>query len=66
VETSPADRWGLGDMAIGGPAIVEGALRLSERVGIRQGAVGATIVFIIKDEKGACLMKEQILFFPAP
>lgn len=35
---------GLAAMALGGPAIVEGALRLSEQMGIGQGAVGATIV----------------------
>src|SRR5437868_10187670 len=35
---------GLGAMAIGGPAIVEGALRLAQIVGLSQGAVGATIV----------------------
>ena len=35
---------GLGAMAAGGPAIVEGALRLAEIVGLSQGAVGATIV----------------------
>jgi cation:H+ antiporter len=35
---------GLAAMALGGPAIVEGALQLSERLGIGQGAVGATIV----------------------
>lgn len=35
---------GLGAMAVGGPAIVEGALRLAQIVGLSQGAVGATIV----------------------
>ena len=35
---------GLAAMAIGGPAIVEGALRLAQIIGIGQGAVGATIV----------------------
>ncbi len=35
---------GLAAMAIGGPAIVEGALRLTQLVGLREGAVGATIV----------------------
>src|SRR5438067_4066011 len=35
---------GLGAMAVGGPAIVEGALRLAQIIGIGQGAVGATIV----------------------
>ena len=35
---------GLAAMAIGGPAIVEGALRLAQVVGLSQGAVGATIV----------------------
>lgn len=35
---------GLAAMAIGGPAIVEGALRLAQIVGLSQGAVGATIV----------------------
>ncbi len=35
---------GLGAMAIGGPAIVEGALRLAQIVGLSQGVVGATIV----------------------
>ena len=35
---------GLGAMALGGPAIVEGALRLTKLVGLSQGIVGATIV----------------------
>jgi cation:H+ antiporter len=35
---------GLAAMAIGGPAIVEGALRLAQVIGLGQGAVGATIV----------------------
>src|SRR5437879_3933644 len=35
---------GLGAMAVGGPAIVEGALRLAQIVGLSQGTVGATIV----------------------
>jgi cation:H+ antiporter len=35
---------GLVAMAVGGPAIVEGALRLTESIGLSQGAVGATIV----------------------
>jgi cation:H+ antiporter len=35
---------GLAAMAAGGPAIVEGALRLAQIIGISQGAVGATIV----------------------
>lgn len=35
---------GLAAMAVGGPAIVEGALRLTQNVGLSQGAVGATIV----------------------
>lgn len=35
---------GLVAMAVGGPAIVEGALRLAQIVGLSQGAVGATIV----------------------
>ena len=35
---------GLAAMAGGGPAIVEGALRLAQIIGIGQGAVGATIV----------------------
>jgi cation:H+ antiporter len=35
---------GLAAMAGGGPAIVEGALRLAQIMGIGQGAVGATIV----------------------
>jgi cation:H+ antiporter len=35
---------GLAAMAVGGPAIVEGALRLAQLVGLDQGAVGATIV----------------------
>ena len=35
---------GLAAMAVGGPAIVEGALRLARLIGIGQGAVGATIV----------------------
>ncbi len=35
---------GLAAMAVGGPAIVEGALRLTQTTGLSQGAVGATIV----------------------
>lgn len=35
---------GLAAMAVGGPAIVEGALRLTQIIGIGQGVVGATIV----------------------
>ncbi len=35
---------GLAAMAVGGPAIVEGALRLTESIGLSQGTVGATIV----------------------
>src|SRR5579859_5897155 len=35
---------GLVAMAAGGPALVEGALRLAQIIGIGQGAVGATIV----------------------
>jgi cation:H+ antiporter len=35
---------GLAAMAVGGPAIVEGALHLTQIVGLSQGAVGATIV----------------------
>lgn len=35
---------GLAAMAVGGPAIVEGALQLAQSIGIGQGAVGATIV----------------------
>ncbi|HKF35614.1 MAG TPA: sodium:calcium antiporter [Ktedonobacteraceae bacterium] len=35
---------GLAAMAVGGPAIVEGALRLAQIIGLGQGAVGATIV----------------------
>jgi cation:H+ antiporter len=35
---------GLTAMAVGGPAIVEGALQLAERTGLSQGIVGATIV----------------------
>lgn len=35
---------GLAAMAVGGPAIVEGALRLTQIIGLSQGAVGATIV----------------------
>lgn len=35
---------GLVAMALGGPAIVEGALRLARSIGLGQGAVGATIV----------------------
>lgn len=35
---------GLAAMAVGGPAIVEGALRLAQSIGLGQGAVGATIV----------------------
>lgn len=35
---------GLAAMAIGGPAIVEGALRLAQFAGLGEGVVGATIV----------------------
>jgi cation:H+ antiporter len=35
---------GLAAMALGGPAIVEGALRLTQIIGLSQGVVGATIV----------------------
>jgi cation:H+ antiporter len=35
---------GLAAMAVGGPAIVEGALRLARLIGIGQGVIGATIV----------------------
>ncbi|GCE07093.1 sodium:calcium antiporter [Dictyobacter aurantiacus] len=35
---------GLVAMAIGGPALVEGALRLANSVGLDQGVIGATIV----------------------
>jgi len=35
---------GLAAMAVGGPAIVEGALRLTRSMGLGQGVVGATIV----------------------
>jgi cation:H+ antiporter len=35
---------GLAAMAVGGPAIVEGALRLTQLIGLSQGVVGATIV----------------------
>ncbi len=35
---------GLAAMAVGGPAIVEGALRLAQVAGLSQGVVGATIV----------------------
>ncbi|HEU5227790.1 MAG TPA: sodium:calcium antiporter, partial [Ktedonobacteraceae bacterium] len=35
---------GLVAMGVGGPAIVEGALRLAQSVGLSQGAIGATIV----------------------
>lgn len=35
---------GLAAMALGGPAIVEGALRLTQIIGLGQGVVGATIV----------------------
>lgn len=35
---------GLAAMALGGPAIVDGALRLAQIIGLSQGAVGATVV----------------------
>ena len=35
---------GLVAMGVGGPAIVEGALRLAQSIGLSQGAIGATIV----------------------
>ena len=49
---SPRLRWkpvvltfgGLAAMAVGGPAIVEGALSLTRLIGLSQGVVGATIV----------------------
>jgi cation:H+ antiporter len=51
-QSRPRLRWkpvlltfgGLAAMAVGGPAIVEGALRLAQIIGLSQGAVGATIV----------------------
>jgi cation:H+ antiporter len=51
-QSSPRFHWkpillafgGLAAMAVGGPAIVEGALRLAQIIGIGQEAVGATIV----------------------
>src|SRR5258707_5690666 len=51
-QTRPHLRWkpvlltlgGLVAMVVGGPAIVEGALRLAQIIGLSQGAVGATIV----------------------
>ncbi len=52
IQARPRLRWkpvlltigGLAAMAVGGPAIVEGALRLAQTLGLSQGAVGATIV----------------------
>lgn len=52
LEQRPHLRWkpalltagGLAAMAIGGPAIVEGALRLAQLAGLGEGIVGATIV----------------------
>jgi cation:H+ antiporter len=35
---------GLAAMAVGGPVMVEGALRLTQLIGLSQGVVGATIV----------------------
>ncbi len=35
---------GLGAMAVGGPALVEGAIRLTQIIGLSQGVIGATIV----------------------
>lgn len=35
---------GLAAMALGGPAMVEGALRLTQTIGLSQGVIGATIV----------------------
>jgi cation:H+ antiporter len=35
---------GLAAMAVGGPALVEGALRLTQAIGLSQGVAGATIV----------------------
>jgi cation:H+ antiporter len=35
---------GLVAMAVGGPALVEGALRLTQSIGLSQGVIGATIV----------------------
>jgi cation:H+ antiporter len=35
---------GLAAMAVGGPAMVEGALRFTQTIGLSQGVVGATIV----------------------
>lgn len=52
LQERPRLRWkpvllpigGLSAMAVGGPAIVEGALRLTQTIGLSQGVVGATIV----------------------
>ena len=35
---------GLGAMAVGGPAIVEGAIQFTQVIGLSQGVVGATVV----------------------
>ena len=51
-QTRPRLRWkdlgmtfgGLVAMAVGGPAMVEGALRFTSTIGLSQGVVGATIV----------------------
>jgi len=42
---------GLVAMAIGGPAIVEGAIRLAQIIGLSQGVVGATIVSLGREQR---------------
>ena len=59
---------GLAAMAVGGPALVEGALRLAQTMGIGQGAIGATIIslgtgaeMIALGVKTACKKRSDIL-----
>jgi cation:H+ antiporter len=59
---------GLAAMAVGGPALVEGALRLAQTMGIGQGAIGATMVslgtgaeMIALGMRAACKKRSDIL-----
>jgi len=59
---------GLVAMAVGGPALVEGALRLAQTMGIGQGAIGATMVslgtgaeMIALGVRAACKKRSDIL-----
>src|SRR6266705_5201173 len=59
---------GLVAMAAGGPALVEGALRLAQTMGVGQGTIGATIVslgtgaeMIALGVRAACKKQSDIL-----